>query len=194
MRQAMQLRTLSTALIEFNLVEGIGGAAALVAGTPEGRDIRILNNTFRNLRLWGIRLGSTYYQRAGGSILVANNSISMQKGDGMYIHRQMDNVKLLNNKIQMLGSGQSGHALFLSKAYKVMIQGLHIDDPRTGIKAGILIRDMPCDYVSTKNIQAELSGNVPARLCEGKPSFNDQREEEKEAHLKMIVARSAASN
>ena len=47
MRQAMQLRTLSTALIESNLVEGIGGMAALAAGTPEGRDIRILNNTFR---------------------------------------------------------------------------------------------------------------------------------------------------
>lgn len=108
LRQAMQLRTLSTALVENNIVEGLGNCVALSCCSPWPRDIKILNNNFKDLNIWGIRFSSTFNQRTQGSVTISNNHITMLGGVGIYIHRRLDHVYLLNNEIQMLGGGSTG--------------------------------------------------------------------------------------
>jgi hypothetical protein len=164
MRQAMQLRTLSTALIENNVVEGLGNCVALSCCSPWPKDIKILNNNFKDLNIWGIRFGSTFYQRASGSVIISNNHISMLGGIGIYIHRQIDNVQLLNNEIQMHGGTIAGQAVFLEAAYETAINGLKISDPRPTAKSAILATKIKKEYVTITNVDAKLAPGVPVFL------------------------------
>lgn len=174
MRHAMLLR-IANGTVENNLVDGIGGGKVGVAAMCEGNtgvvnsNLIISDNTFKNINLWGIRVGSAHFNiyKKGGyrqNILVQNNSIEMNRGNA-FLSENGNGIQFLNNSIIMHVTGQEDYnAIQIVNGTDIEIDGLKLQDKRDTVDCAISVEKMAESRIKISNTQFDLRADMESIL------------------------------
>jgi hypothetical protein len=163
MRQGIQIRRMTEARVENNVVHGFGGDVGIGLGSAFPQEIIVRGNHFESLFTWGIRVGADVSQRATGNVLIENNRILMRDGNALWIHRGMDGIRLINNEV-VIDPASTQDGISIMDSYNIEIDGLKLFDPRQSREAGILFRGIPESEVTMQNIESEMAVGVPVYL------------------------------
>jgi len=153
LRNAMLLRILN-GTIENNTINCYGGKIGVnltdeTNTGPFSKNITVKNNIINDADLIGINIGCAMSgvredTTATGNILVTGNTINCKRLNGIKM-RNTNRVKILNNTINMLGGTVSnGNAIEATNIRDVVIDGLTINDQRTGMLNNTAMRFSNC--------------------------------------------------
>jgi hypothetical protein len=163
MRQGIQVRRMTEARVENNVVHGFGGDVGIGLGSAFPQDIIVRGNHFESLFTWGIRVGADLSQRAVGDVLIEDNRVFMRDGNAIWIHRGMDGIRLINNEV-VIDPASTQDGISIMDSYNIEIDGLKLFDPRQSAEAGIVFRRIPESEVTIRNVEGELADGVPVYL------------------------------
>lgn len=168
LRNSMLLRILN-GTIENNTINCYGGKIGVnltdeTNTAPFSRNIVVKNNTINDADLIGINVGCAMSgvredTTATGNILVTGNTINCRRLNGIKI-RNTNRVKIVNNTINMLGGTISnGNAIEATNIRDVNIDGLTINDHRTGMLNNTAMRFSNCfeESFTMNNLNFSLS-------------------------------------
>lgn len=153
LRNSMLLRILN-GTIENNTINCYGGKIGInltdeTNTGPFSKNITVKNNIINDADLIGINIGCAMSgvredTTATGNILVTGNTINCRRLNGIKI-RNTNRVKIINNTINMLGGTVSnGNAIEATNIRDVIIDGLTINDQRTGMLNNTAMRFSNC--------------------------------------------------